>query len=58
MAVELLGAHVLPHVVIVCVLSYLLCGHRSIYQAQRLLRTKSGSELAQMTTLRHDSGST
>ncbi len=58
MAVELLGAHVLPHVVIVCVLSYLLCGHRSIYLSQRLLRTKSGSELAQMTTLRHDSGST
>lgn len=54
MAVELLGAHVLPHVVIVCVLSYLLCGQRSIYVAQRLFRTKSGTQLAQVTTLRHD----
>lgn len=37
MAVELLGAAVFPHVFIVCVLAYLLSGHRSIYPAQRLL---------------------
>ncbi len=35
MAVELLGADVLPHVVIVCVLAYALTGRRSIYAAQR-----------------------
>lgn len=34
MAVELLGAAILPHVMIVCVLAYLLKGHRSIYPAQ------------------------
>lgn len=42
MAVELLGAHVLPHVVIVCVLAYLLTGRRSIYPAQRNLDGKLG----------------
>jgi H+/Cl- antiporter ClcA len=35
MAVELLGAEVLPHVAIVCVVAYLLTGQRSIYRAQR-----------------------
>jgi H+/Cl- antiporter ClcA len=42
MAVELLGAGIFPHVVIVCVLAYYLSGHRSIYPAQRLLRGKDG----------------
>lgn len=42
MAVELLGVAAFPHVVIVCVISYLLTGHRSIYPAQRLIRDKSG----------------
>ena len=42
MAVELLGATVLPHVVIVSVLAYVLTGHRGIYPAQRLLRGKLG----------------
>jgi H+/Cl- antiporter ClcA len=36
MAVELCGAAVLPHVVIVAVVAYLLSGHTSIYPAQRL----------------------
>jgi H+/Cl- antiporter ClcA len=36
MAVELLGAQVLPHVVLVCVLATLLTGPRGIYPAQRL----------------------
>jgi H+/Cl- antiporter ClcA len=36
MAVELLGGAALPHVVIVCVVAYLLTGHRGIYSAQRL----------------------
>jgi len=35
MAVELFGANVLPHVLIVCVVAYLLSGHASIYPAQR-----------------------
>jgi H+/Cl- antiporter ClcA len=42
MAVELAGASVMPHVVIVCVVAYLLTGHRGIYPAQRLTRFKTG----------------
>jgi H+/Cl- antiporter ClcA len=42
MAVELLGAAVLPHVVIVTVVAYLLSGHRGIYPAQRLAHLKHG----------------
>jgi H+/Cl- antiporter ClcA len=36
MAVELLGANILPHVAIVCVVAYLVSGHRSIYPSQRV----------------------
>jgi H+/Cl- antiporter ClcA len=56
MAIELLGAAVFPHVVIVCVLAYLLSGHRSIYPAQRLLVGKGGTRPARATSLRelHD----
>jgi H+/Cl- antiporter ClcA len=43
MAMELLGAPVFPHVVIVCVMAYLLTGARSIYPAQRLLNGKWGA---------------
>jgi H+/Cl- antiporter ClcA len=35
MAVELLGAHALPHVALVAVLAWALVGPRSIYTAQR-----------------------
>jgi H+/Cl- antiporter ClcA len=52
MAMELLGAPVFPHVVIVCVVAYLLTGHRSIYPAQRLLNGKAGDRLARPTALR------
>jgi len=52
MAMELLGAPVFPHVVIVCVLAYLLAGHRSIYPAQRLLQGKDGARLTHPTALR------
>ncbi|MGC4092800.1 MAG: chloride channel protein [Polyangiaceae bacterium] len=52
MAVELLGVGAFPHVVIVCVLGYLLTGHRSIYPAQRLLTAKTGARLGQPTPLR------
>jgi H+/Cl- antiporter ClcA len=52
MAVELLGAAVVPHVVIVCVVAYLLTGHRGIYPSQRLLWRKSGAPLPTPTTLR------
>ncbi len=45
MAVELLGASVLPHVVIVTVTAYLLTGHRGIYPAQRIARLKHGGPL-------------
>ena len=47
MAVELLGAPVLPHVAIVAVLAYLLVGHRSIYSAQRVLHGKGREALAE-----------
>lgn len=43
MAVELLGAAVLPHAVIVCALAYVLSGRRSIYPAQRLLARKGAA---------------
>ncbi len=52
MAVELLGAHALPHVVIVCVLAYLMTGHRGIYPSQRLVRAKWGEPLERITSLR------
>jgi H+/Cl- antiporter ClcA len=42
MAVELVGAHIFPHVVIVTVIAYLLSGHRSIYPSQRIRRRKHG----------------
>jgi H+/Cl- antiporter ClcA len=52
MAVELLGANAFPHVVIVCVLAYLLSGHRGIYPSQRLLHGKAGQRLPDAVTLR------
>jgi H+/Cl- antiporter ClcA len=52
MTVELLGAPILPHVVIVCVIAYLLSGHRSIYPSQRLTRRKHGGALARAIALR------
>jgi H+/Cl- antiporter ClcA len=52
MAMELLGAPILPHVAIVCVLSYVLSGHRSIYSSQRLSRGKGGAPLAASRALR------
>lgn len=42
MAVELLGSSVLPHVAIVCVVAYVVSGHRSIYPSQRIVRGKGG----------------
>jgi H+/Cl- antiporter ClcA len=41
MALELLGGAAFPHVVIVCVVAWLLTGHRSIYPAQ--LRQRPGA---------------
>jgi H+/Cl- antiporter ClcA len=52
MAIELLGAPIFPHVVIVCVVGYLLSGHRSIYPAQRLLSGKGGTRLSSSKALR------
>ena len=49
MAVELCGAAVLPHVLIVAALAYLLTGHRSIYPGQRIERTKWGEEIPPRT---------
>jgi H+/Cl- antiporter ClcA len=52
MAVELLGANLFPHVVIVSVLAYVLSGPRSIYPAQRILHDKTGAPLAAPIALR------
>jgi H+/Cl- antiporter ClcA len=52
MAVELLGASVAPHVVLVSVVAYLMSGHRGIYPAQRLARQKAGADLAKTIPLR------
>lgn len=52
MAMELLGAPVFPHVVIVCVVAYLLTGHRSIYPAQRLVNGKAGERNPHARALR------
>jgi H+/Cl- antiporter ClcA len=52
MAIELLGGHAFPHVVIVCVLAYIAAGHRSIYPSQRLLRGKAGAGMSRAVRLR------
>jgi H+/Cl- antiporter ClcA len=53
MAVELVGASVLPHVAIVATVAYLLTGHRGIYPAQRIARLKHGGPLlARLVPLR------
>ncbi len=54
MAVELLGASVLPHVVIVTVVAYLLTGHRGIYPAQRIARLKHGGPLLERLVSLHE----
>jgi len=52
MAMELLGAAVFPHVVIVAVVADLLTGRRSIYPAQRLLRGADSARLVALRDLR------
>lgn len=52
MATELLGGSVLPHAVLVCVVAYLLTGHRGLYVGQRLARSKSGRDLVRLLPLR------
>lgn len=53
MAVELLGAALLPHVALVAVFAWLLSGHRSIYSSQRALRGKhAGAPLPGLPFLR------
>lgn len=52
MAVELLGVEVFPHAAFVCLVAYLLTGHRGIYPAQRLDETKLGQALPGRRTLR------
>jgi H+/Cl- antiporter ClcA len=45
MALELCGAGVWPHALIVAALAYVFAGHRGIYPSQRVLRTKWGEEV-------------
>ncbi len=54
MAVELVGGHVFPHVAIVCVLAYVLTGHRSIYPSQRLVLGKDGLSTGGERSLRDE----
>lgn len=52
MAAELMGVAIFPHVLIVTVIAFLLTGHRGIYQAQRIHRTKHGKLLVPRIPLR------
>jgi len=52
MAVELLGGNAFPHVAIVCVVAYLISGHRSIYPSQRITRGKGGGGPGRTVRLR------
>lgn len=52
MAVELVGGYAFPHAAIVCVLAYLLTGHRSIYPSQRVLQGKTGAKLPQVKAIK------
>jgi hypothetical protein len=52
MAVELLGWSVMPHVLLVTAVAFFLAGHRGIYAAQRLARTKYGRTLPFPRSLR------
>jgi H+/Cl- antiporter ClcA len=56
MAIELVGANVFPHAAIVCVLAYLMTGHRSIYPSQRVVQGKTGSRLPLLKAIKdlHD----
>ena len=45
MAVELMGGNLFPHVFIVCVVGYVMSGHRGIYPAQRINRRKHGGAI-------------
>jgi H+/Cl- antiporter ClcA len=56
MAVELLGARVLSHAMIVCVIAFLITGHRSIYPAQRLWRLKNGRKMLPSVVAVRDAG--
>lgn len=52
MAAELVGIHALPHVLLVSALTFLLTGHRGIYSAQRVARSKFGRPLSVPVALR------
>lgn len=43
MAIELFGAQIAPYTALVCVISYLITGHRSVYPTQIIARSKSPS---------------
>jgi len=52
MAVELMGLHIMPHVFVVTAVAFLLAGHRGIYVAQRVARTKYGVRVDPLKALR------
>jgi H+/Cl- antiporter ClcA len=58
MAAELLGGAVFPHAMVVCVLGYVLTGHRGIYPAQRLFRAKGSVHGQQQAVALRDVGRT
>jgi H+/Cl- antiporter ClcA len=52
MTLELIGVHAWPHALLVCAVAFVLSGHRGIYGAQRVARTKLGQRLPSAIALR------
>ncbi|RME64438.1 MAG: voltage-gated chloride channel, partial [Nitrospirae bacterium] len=47
MAIEMFGTKIGPYAAVVCIISYLITGHRSVYPSQMIVRTKSPTVLVE-----------
>lgn len=47
MAIEMFGTKIGPYTAVVCIISYLITGHRSVYPSQMIVRTKSPTVLVE-----------
>ncbi len=45
MAIEMFGTKIGPYAAVVCIISYLITGHRSVYPSQMIVRSKSPTVL-------------
>jgi H+/Cl- antiporter ClcA len=54
MSVELFGPQIAPYAAIVCIISYLMTGHRSVFPSQILLKSKSASVIVDPGTVIDD----